>query len=68
MVVISGVVFDKKCAKVADAHASIVQAHENFVNFLTAIGDIDLDDEELGAAATEIGKLMNQAKKSLETF
>lgn len=52
--------------KQAEAYASVADAHENFVSFLTAIGDIDLDDEELGKAASEIGGLLNQAKKILE--
>jgi hypothetical protein len=51
--------------KQADAYASVAQAHENFVNFLTGIGDIDLEDEELHAAATEIGRLLIQAKETL---
>lgn len=51
--------------KQADAYASVVEAHEQFVNFLTGTGDIDLVDEELGAAATEIGRLLNQAKETL---
>ena len=52
--------------KQADAYASVVQAHENFVDFLTGIGDIDLDDPELGPAAAEIGRLLIQAKEVLE--
>lgn len=68
MIVLSGEVYDKKCAKVADACASVTEAHEEFVNFLTAIGDIDLEDPELHKQAQLVGKLMLQAKKSLETF
>ena len=52
--------------KQADAYASVVQAHEEFVNFLTAIGDIDLEDEALHAQATEVGRLLNQAKETLD--
>lgn len=51
--------------KQADAYASVVEAHESFVNFLTAIGDIDLEDEELGKAANNIGRLLNQAEEVL---
>lgn len=52
--------------KQATAYASVVEAHENFVNFLTGIGDIDLEDDELGNAAGEIGRLLNQAKGVLD--
>jgi len=54
--------------KQATAYASVVEAHENFVNFLTAIGDIDLEIEELGDAASEIGRLLNQAKEILDVI
>lgn len=53
--------------KIADACASVTEAHEEFVNFLTAIGDIDLSIPELGTQAKKIGRLMNQAKKSLNS-
>jgi hypothetical protein len=50
----------------AETYALIDKAHEDFTNFLTAIGDIDLEDEELGEAAGEIGRLLLQAKKNLD--
>lgn len=50
----------------AEAYALVTDAHEDFVNFLTAIGDIDLEDEELGDAANRIGRLLNQAKETLD--
>ena len=52
--------------KQADAYASVAQARENFVNFLTGTGDIDLVDEELGEAASEIGRLLKQAEAILD--
>ena len=68
MITMSGEQYEKKCHKVAAAYANIIEAHEKFVNFLTAIGDIDLDDEELGPAASDIGGHLIAAKKLLEDF
>ena len=68
MITMSDSEYDKKCSKVADACACIAEAHEQFVNFLTACFDIDLDDPELGPLALKIGDLMKKSQKSLETF
>jgi len=57
-----------KDEKVADAYASITEAHEQFVCFLTALNDIDLEIPELGKIAGNLGRLMAQAQKSLENF
>ena len=52
--------------KQAEAYALVADAQEEFFNFLTAIGDIDLDVPEIGEQAKKVGNLLEKAKGTLD--